>query len=159
MVPTHLPGAPWLLWLKNQPLRIGVLTGIYLTAVMTVALFTANRVPWLDGYADLRNWACRIVFLLIALIPVGTFLRVPWNLFSSGASAWLLFTLNYAVAGRYFENLHTRLSITSFHMFLLGAGIYAVVAVAIWVAGTARLAVEHLLAHEPAVRRAARPNE
>jgi hypothetical protein len=159
MVPTHLPGAVWFRWLRNLPLRIGVLTGIYLTMVMTVALLTANRLPWLETYADLRNWVCRILFLLIALIPVGSFLRAPWSMFCSGVTAWLLFTLNYTVAGHIFENLYTRMKITSFHMFLLGVGSYAVISAAIWVFETAKVAVEHLLVHQPAAGRAARPNE
>jgi hypothetical protein len=147
MAPTHLPGAAWLRWLKHRPLRMGVMTGIYLTAVMTVALLTANRLPELEPFADLRNWICSSLFVLVALIPVATFWRAPWYLFTSAASGWLVFCLAYSAAGLFFENLHTRLNKTPFHMFLLGAGCYAVVAVAIWVAGMTRAALQHGLAH------------
>jgi len=147
MAPTHLPGTAWLRWLKHRPLRQGVLTGIYLTAVMTVALLTANRLPALEAYADLRNWMCGSLFVLVALIPVATFWRAPWHLFTSAATGWLVFTLAYWGAGLFFENLHTRLNKTPFHMFLLGAGCYAVVAVAIWVFGMMRVVLQHGFAH------------
>jgi hypothetical protein len=127
-----LPGAAWLGWLKNRPLRLGVLTGVYLTAVMTVALLVANRLPLLEGFADIRNWTCRLVFAVVMLIPIGAFLRSPWSLCSSGLSAWLLFSLAYAAAGRIFLFLHTRF-FSSFHVFMLGALFYSVVAVALWV--------------------------
>jgi len=163
MAPTHLPGAAWFRWLKHRPLRMGVLTGIYLTAVMAVALITANRLPALELYADLRNWICGSLFVLVALIPVAAFRRAPWHLFTSAATAWLVFSLAYSVAGLFFEHLHTRLNKTPFHMFLLGAGCYAVVAVTIWVAGMTRAALQHGLAHPqhrtPAPGWRAHPNE
>jgi len=159
MAPTHLPGAAWLRWLKNLPLRIGVLTGIYLTAVMTVALLCANRIPALEPYADLRNWTCSSLFVLVALIPVATFRRAPWALFTSATAGWLVFSTAYSVAGMFFENLHTRLNKTTFHMFLLGAGCYAVVAVAIWVGDMTKSALEHGLAHSHHRSSTARPNE
>jgi hypothetical protein len=147
MAPTHLPGTAWLRWLRHRPLRLGVQTGIYLAAVMAVALLIANRLPALEPFADLRNWICGSLFVLVALIPVAAFWRVPWNLFTSAATGWLLFTFAYSVAGLFFENLHTRLNKTPFHMFLLGAGCYAVVAVAIWVAGMTKAALQHGFAH------------
>ncbi|HMD30363.1 MAG TPA: hypothetical protein VKG84_00545 [Candidatus Acidoferrales bacterium] len=160
MVPTHLPGAAWLKWLKNLPLRIGVLTGIYLTAVMTAGLLTANRLPELEAFADLRNWTCSSMFLLVALIPVATFRRRPWSLFTSAASGWLVFSLAYWFAGIYFEHLHTRLNKTPFHVFLLGLGSYAVIAVAIWVGTMTREVLQHGIAHPHHHRSgAARPNE
>ena len=159
MVPTHLPGSRWLRWLRNTPLRTGVLTGIYLSAVMTVALLVANRLPALEPFADLRNWICSSVFLLVWLVPVAAFRNRPWWLFTSAGAGWLIFSLAYALAGIFFENLHTRLNKTPFHVFLLGAGIYAVVAVTLWVSGMARHAIEHGLAHEHYRSRVAPPHE
>ena len=138
-------------------MRAGVVSGAYLSGVMFVALLAANRLPALEPFADLRNWICRGVFLIFALVPVGTFYRTPWKLFVSGASGWLVFTLGYSLAGIFFDNLHTRLSITTLHMLLLGAITYAVVAVALWVAESAKLAIEHTIAHSHS--RAARPHE
>lgn len=157
---THLPGAAWLRWLRHRPLRIGVLTGIYLSAVMAVALFCANRIPSLEPYADLRNWTCNSLFVLVALIPIASFWQAPWALFTSATSGWLVFSMSYGVAGLFFENLQTRLNKTTFHMFLLGAGSYAVVAVALWVWEMARVAIAHGFTH-PHHRSpsSARPNE
>ena len=159
MAPTHLPGTAWLRWLKHRPLRIGVLTGIYLSAVMTVALFSANRIPSLEPYADLRNWICNSLFVLFALIPVATFWRAPWAMFTSATSGWLVFSLSYGVAGLFFENLQTRLNKTTFHMFLLGAGSYAVVAVFLWVWEMLTVAIAHGFAHPHHRSPSARPNE
>ena len=160
MAPTHLPGAAWFRWLKHRPLRIGVLTGIYLSAVMAIALFCANRVPSLEPYADLRNWICNSLFILVALIPIATFLRSPWALFISAISGWLVFSLSYGLAGLFFENLQTRMNKTTFHMFMLGAGTYAVVAVFIWVWEMLGVAIAHGLTH-PHHRHpsSVRPNE
>jgi hypothetical protein len=156
---TQLPGSVWLRWVKNPPMRAGVLTGAYLAAVMGVGLLAANRLPALEPFADLRNWVCRGVFLIFALLPVGTFFRAPWRLFLSGATGWSVFTLGYALAGVVFDNLHTRMNITTFQMLLLGAGSYAVVAAALWVGESAKLALTHGLHHSHAHTRPARPNE
>jgi len=144
---THLPGWAWLRWLAHRSLRIGVLTGIYLSMVMAVALFCANRVPSLEPYADFRNWICDSVFLLVSLIPIATFWRAPWALFTSATSGWFVFSLGYGAAGLIFENLQTRLNKTAFHMFLLGAGTYAVIAVFKWVWDMLSVAIAHGLAH------------
>jgi len=160
MAPTHLPGAAWLRWLKHRPLRVGVLTGIYLSGVMAVALFCANRIPALELYADLRNWVCESIFVLVALTPLATFWRAPWALFTSATSGWLVFSVSYGVAGMFFEHLTTRLSKTPFHMFMLGAGTYAVVAVFLWVWEMLSVAIAHGLAHHPhRSPSSARPNE
>jgi hypothetical protein len=160
MAPTHLPGAAWFRWLKHRPLRIGALTGIYLSAVMGVALFCANRIPSLEAYADLRNWICDSLFLLVALIPIATFWRAPWALFTCALSSWLLFSLSYGLAGMIFVNLQSRLNKTTFHMFMLGAGTYAVIAVFIWVWDMLTVAIAHGLTHpHHRTPSSARPNE
>jgi hypothetical protein len=133
--------------MKHRPLRIGVLTGVYLSTVMAVALFCANRIPTLEPYADLRNWICESIFVLVSLVPVATFWRAPWALFTSATSGWLTFSMSYGLAGVFFEHLQTRLNKTPFHMFLLGVGSYAVVAVFIWVWDMLGAAIVHGLAH------------
>jgi hypothetical protein len=142
-------------------MRTGVMAGAYLTGLMAVALLAANRLPALEPFADLRNWICRGVFLIFALVPVGTFFRAPWQLFVSGSSGWLVFSLGYALAGVFFDNLHTRLNISTLHMLLLGAGSYAVLAAALWVVESAKLAIEHVIEHSPTPTSShpARPHE
>ncbi len=129
----RLPGAAWLAWLKNRPLRIGVLSGIYLSAVMAGGLLIANRMPLLEHLALLRNAVCALLFFLIALVPICAFLRAPWQMFVASMAAWLTFSFAYAAAGQIFLHLHTRMRISSFHVFLLGTAGYAVAAVSCWV--------------------------
>jgi hypothetical protein len=156
---TQLPGSIWFRWLKNPPMRTGALVGVYLAGIMAVALLAANRLPALEPFADLRNWICRGVFLIFALVPVGTFFRAPWKLFVSGGTGWLVFTLSYSVAGLFFDNLHSRLNISTLHMLFLGAGSYAVVAVALWVVETAKQVIEHAAAQPHSHGRPAPPHE
>lgn len=139
----RLPGAQWFGWIKNQTVRIGVLTGIYLSAVMVIALLAANRMPFLEPFAEIRNWAARIVFAFVLVVPILTFFRSPVRLIASGTLAWTLFALVYAAMGRwFFERLHDRF-FTPFHLFMLGMAIYAVTAVAGWVASMAMEAREN----------------
>jgi hypothetical protein len=142
-----LPGIAWLGWLKNLPLRIGVLTGVYLTTIMAVALIVANRVPYLDGFAGIRNRACFALFALVAIVPACSFLRRPWHLFISGLTAWLVFSLAYAGAGRIFVSLFTRLR-SPFNLFMIGAMFYGLVAVAVWLVHLIAAMRSHLAAHE-----------
>lgn len=142
-----LPGIAWLGWLKNLPLRVGVLTGVYLTTIMAVALIVANRLPFLDIFAEIRNWACYALFGIVAMVPACIFLRRPWHLFTSGLTAWLLFSLAYVGAGHIFAYLFTRLR-PPFNVFMIGAMFYGLVAVAAWLvhliaAMRSHLAQEH----------------
>ena len=116
--------------------------------------------PRARAHADLRNWICNCLFVLVALVPVATFWRAPWALFTSATSGWFVFSFSYSVAGLFFDHLQTRLNKTPFHMFLLGAGSYAVLAVAIWVWDMLSAVIAHGLAHSPERSpSSARPNE
>jgi len=129
----RLPGAAWLAWLKNRPLRIGILSGCYLTAVMAGGLLAANRMPYFESLAMLRNAVCALLFFLFAVLPICAFLSSPWQMFVASITSWSMFSLGYAAAGRIFVHLHSRLGVTSFHVLMLGAASYAVVAVGFWV--------------------------
>ncbi len=146
MIRVSLPGAAWLKWLKNRSLRIGLLTGVYLTAIMAGALIVANRMPFLDRFAEIRNLACYALFALVALVPVCTFLRKPWHLFTSGLTAWLFFSLAYAGAGQIFVFLFTRLR-SPFNLFMIGATFFGLVAVAVWVVQLIAALRTHLAHH------------
>lgn len=133
----NLPGSKWLRHLRNFTMRVGILTGVYLTTVMVAAVLAANRLPFLEPVADVRNWTFRALFALVMVVPIGCFLRHPPQLFASGMVGWTLFTLAYVVMGFFFPNLHARLR-TPFNIFMIGAVVYALVAVAAWVVGMAR---------------------
>ena len=132
MKTAQLPGSKWFHWLRNLTLRVGVLTGVYLTAVMVVAVLAANRLPFLENLAMLRNLAAYTVFVLVMIVPIGCFLRRPLQMFASGLLGWLLFSLAYQAMGLFFLNLHARLRYP-FNVFMLGAIVYAVVAATAWV--------------------------
>jgi len=129
----ELPGAKWFHWLRNLTLRVGVLTGVYLTAVMVVAVLAATRLPFLEPIAHLRNWAAYAAFLLVMLVPIATFRRRPLQLLAAGVLGWALFALAYQGMGIFFPNLHARLR-QPFNVFMLGAIVYGVLAAATWVA-------------------------
>lgn len=132
---TALPGWQWLGWLQHRPLRVGVLAGGYLTAVMVVSLMLANRVPALEAMAEARNAVSYAAFVLVAGLPVWTFRREPGSLFVAGVAAWGVFALMYGLMGIPFENLFVRLHKTPGNVFMLGAAVYGLVAVVAWVAG------------------------
>lgn len=136
MNPPSLPGSKWFRWLRNLTLRVGVFTGVYLTAVFVVWVLAANRLPFLERLALIRNLAAVAAFALVMLVPIGTFLRRPLRLFASGLLGWLLFSLAYQVTGVFFENLHSRLR-APFNVFMLGVAVYGLVAVVSWVVGMA----------------------
>lgn len=138
MNPFPLPGARWLEWLRIPWLRIGVLTGIYLAAVMVGAVVAANRIPALEPYAFLRNAASAALFGLVLLVPVVKFRAEPVRMWATAATALFLFALAYWVMGFFFTTLHVRLRVTPMHAFVLGAGGYGFLAVLIWVWQVAR---------------------
>ena len=147
MTSSLLPGSRWFQWVHNFTLRVGVLTGLYLTAVMVVAILVANRLPFVEHFAvanrlpffehfaEIRNWTSRGAFLFFLLIPIACFLRSPLKMFACGMCAWAMLCVNYALMGIFFTNLHLRLGKTPFHLLILGAMAYGVAAVASWVGG------------------------
>jgi hypothetical protein len=88
MTPHRIPGAKWFGWIRNPTARIGVLTGVYLSAVAIVALFAANRMPFLEPFAELRNWTARVAFALAMTIPVFSHLRVSFRAFAGSVLGW-----------------------------------------------------------------------
>src|ERR1700686_3988230 len=91
----EFPGMQWFHWLRNASLRSGVLTGVYLSCVLVVWLFVANRVPELEPLAGIRNLTAGAVVILLMLIPVLRFRREPVRMFVSGLTAWTLLTFTY----------------------------------------------------------------
>ena len=86
----QLPGMRWFLWLRIASLRIGVLTGIYLSCVFVAWLEVANRVVKLEPFAELRNLVAGAILILLLGIPVLRFRHQPGRLFIAGLMAWTL---------------------------------------------------------------------
>jgi hypothetical protein len=127
----QLPGMQWFLWLRIASLRIGVLTGIYLSCVFVAWLEVANRVPALWSFAELRNLVAGAILIVVLGIPVLRFLHRPGRLFVAGLTAWTLLTVTYLVAEVHFTLLESRMG--ALHVFVLGAVSYGFVAVLDWV--------------------------
>jgi hypothetical protein len=121
----------WFLWLRIAPLRIGVLTGIYLSCVFVGWLIVANHIPALEPFAGVRNAVAVIIMLLVLGVPVIRFRHKPGRLFLAGLVAWTLLTMTYLAAELYFTLLESRMG--ALHIFVLGAFSYGFVAVFDWV--------------------------
>jgi hypothetical protein len=112
-------------------LRIGVLTGVYLSCAFVAWLVVANRFPQLERFAGIRNLAAAAAALALMLIPVLRFRREPVRMFVSGLTAWTLLTLTYIGMEMRFSLLESRMG--AFHIFMLGGITYGFVAVLHWV--------------------------
>jgi len=127
----QLPGVRWFLWLRNKSLRIGILTGIYLSCIFIAWLLVANRLPQLEPFAGLRNLAAGAVIILLMAIPVLRFRHEPAKMFVSGLTAWALLTLTYIATEMHYSLLESRMG--ALQVFILGAVSYGFIAVFQWV--------------------------
>jgi hypothetical protein len=128
---TQFPGTHWSSWLRNEALRNGILTGIYLSCVLVTWLEVANRVRELEAYAEVRNLVAGAILVSLMTLPVLRFRHQPARLFVAGLTAWTLLTLTYLVAELNFKLLETRMGFL--HVFMLGTVSYGFVAVLDWV--------------------------
>ena|ERR1700686_250437 len=127
----QLPGMRWFLWLRNGALRVGVLTGIYLSCIFVAWLLVSNRLPQLDNFAGIRNIVACAVMIFLMAIPEFRFRNQPAKLFISGLTAWTLLTLTYIAAEIRFSLLESRMG--ALQVFMLGGISYGLVAVVHWV--------------------------
>ena len=127
----QLPGMRWFLLMRNAALRIGILTGIYVSCTFMAWLLVANRIPQLEPFAGIRNIAAGIVILLLLAIPVLRFHNEPARMFVSGLTAWMLLTITYIATEMRFTLLETRMG--ALHVFMLGAVSYGLIAAVHWV--------------------------
>jgi hypothetical protein len=121
----------WFLWLRTASLRIGILTGIYLSCVFVAWLDVANRVAELVPYAEMRNLVAGAILIMVLGIPALRFRHEPGKLFVAGLTAWTLLTVTYLAAEIHFTLLESRMG--ALHVFMLGAVSYGFVAVLDWV--------------------------
>jgi hypothetical protein len=128
---SQLPGMRWFLWLRIASLRIGTLTGIYLSCVFVAWLIVANRIPALEPFAEARNLVGGALLVTVLAIPALRFRQEPGRLFVAGLTAWTLLTLAYMAAEIHFTLLESRMG--AFHVFVLGTVSYGFVAVLDWV--------------------------
>jgi len=127
----QLPGMRWFRWLRISSLRIGIVTGIYLSCTFVAWLIVANRVPALYPFAGTRNAVTVAIMLVLLAIPVLRFRHQPGRLFVAGLTAWAILTLTYMALEIHFTLLASRMG--AFHLFTLGAVSYGFIAVLDWV--------------------------
>jgi uncharacterized membrane protein len=128
---TQLPGMRWFLWLRNSALRIGILTGIYLSCTFIAWLLVANHIPRLEPFAGPRNLIAGAVMIFLTAIPVLRFRQEPAKMFVSGLTAWTLLTFTYLASEMHYTLLVSRMGAPQ--LFILGALSYGFVAVFGWV--------------------------
>lgn len=121
---------------RNPVWRTGLWTGAFLFLVMVLSIVLANHAPVLERFAFERNMLCYALFALVMALPLLRFGRSAPCVFTSGIIGWAIFSLGYWMAGQYLENLFARLSKTPLEVFVMGAVIYGIVAVAQWIAHT-----------------------
>jgi hypothetical protein len=117
--------------LKNAPVWRGIFTGVCLAAVFTLWVVVANRVPELELFARERNIAAVALLIFFASLPVVRFYRSPLNLLASGVLAWSMLTIAHLLLRLKFVQLDQNYS--SFHIFMLGAVTYFILATLSWV--------------------------
>jgi hypothetical protein len=127
----QLPGMRLLHWLRISSLRIGIITGIYLSCVFVAWLIVANDVTALYPYAGVRNAVTVAIMLVLLAIPALRFRRKPGKLFIAGLVAWTALTLTFMAVQLHFTLLSSRMG--AFHLFTLGAVSYGSLAVLDWV--------------------------
>jgi hypothetical protein len=115
--------------------------GVLLSLVLTAWLILANKVSVLDRLAIVRNAAALALLFLIAFEPIARFRNSARDLLVSGGIGWAIGSLCYFGWTMYFERLSGRIG--PFHLFVLGAAVYLVLAVIVWIGGLIRASRHH----------------
>jgi hypothetical protein len=131
-----MAGRSWLLgvwtpWRHNPALRLGMLTGGYLSCVFIAWLWIANHVPQLYSFAGVRNLIGGVLAVLVMGIPVIRFRRHPGKMLVSGITAWALLTVSYIAMEMRHSLLESRMG--ALQVFTLGVVSYGFLAVLQWV--------------------------
>lgn len=140
-----MPGYASLQLVRNASVRTGIYVGVCLSLAFTGWVIVANRVPFLEPFALLRNVAAVALLCLLASIPVLRFWRMPGNLLGSGLVAWFMFSVAYRLLSLYFSGLEDRRS--SVQIFMLGAVAYLLVVTISWIGTIIRRARASDAAH------------
>jgi hypothetical protein len=130
-VRAHLPEYPSLHVYQNVSVRTGVYVGVCLSAVFSAWVIVANRVPFVDQFALLRNSAAVAALCLLAIIPVVRFWRLPGHLLASSLVGWLILSISYRLLSMHFIGLEERYS--AVQIFMLGAVVYMLVVTISWI--------------------------
>jgi hypothetical protein len=119
----------------------GALEGVLLSMILTAWLLIANRVPYFDNFASVRNAIAVGALFLTGLIPVARFRNSPKDVLPAGALGLGMACLCYWAWTVYFEELADRMGASQ--IFVMGLVAYALAAVLLWVGSMIRSARHH----------------
>ena len=117
--------------LRSAAVRTGVYAGVCLSLIFTAWLVIANRIPFLEPLAVVRNFIATSLLLAVASIPVFRFLRSPAEMLLSSVLAWGILTLTYGALCLEFSLLDQYYSTTE--IFVLGMVVYLLLATLCWI--------------------------
>jgi hypothetical protein len=140
-----LPGYRWFGFLQYLPVRIGVYTGACLSLCFALWVVVANRIPFLEPVAHIRNLVASVVLLAIAAIPVARFYRSPAELLCAATIGWSLLSVSFYLLSLVFTLLDE--SYSAFHIFIMGAVVYLLVATIAWIGTIIRRARASHVSH------------
>lgn len=130
-VGAQLPGYRRFGIFRNAAIRAGVYSGVGMSVVLLGWLFLANRVPFLESFANERNLAAALLMGTLAIAPMLRFMRLPGRLIISSFISWTIVSLTYRAASMYFHALESRY--TAFQIFVLGTVVYLIFGTLSWV--------------------------
>jgi hypothetical protein len=117
--------------LRSAAVRTGVYTGVSLSILFAAWLVIANRVPFLEPVAVIRNFIATSLMLALASVPVVRFLRAPAEMLLSSVLAWSILTLTYGCLCLEFSLLDQYY--TPSEIFVLGMVVYLLLATLCWI--------------------------
>jgi hypothetical protein len=118
--------------LRHPCLIVGAILGVCLAATAVSWVIVANRAPTLETFARERNLAAALAFGALMLIPLFAFLKSPARLFLTGIISWTILAIAYRAMEPSFPHLEDRLG--AFHLFMMGALLFGLMAAVTWVA-------------------------
>jgi hypothetical protein len=125
------PARPVDYLLRGAAVRTGFYAGVALSVVFAAWIVVANRVPFLEPVAVIRNFVATSLLLAIASVPVLRFFRSPGELLLSSVLSWSILTLTYATLCLEFSLLDQYYS--TLEIFVLGAVVYLLLATLCWI--------------------------
>jgi hypothetical protein len=117
--------------LRSTAVRTGVYCGVSLSIIFATWLVIANRAPFLEPLAVVRNFIATSLLLAVASIPVIRFLRSPAEMLLSSVLAWGILTLTYGALCLEFSLLDQYYS--TIEIFVLGMVVYLLLATLCWI--------------------------
>lgn len=135
----------------RRVIRTGAIEGVLLSMILTAWLLMANRVPYFDRFASVRNALAIAALFLSALIPIAKFRNSAKDVLPAGAIGLGMACLVYWAWTVYFENLANRMSAS--RIFVMGIVAYSMASAILWVGSMIRSARHH---HQLTVQHAPR---